>query len=681
MAQTSLTGPGGFAKKSVPTKLKDLDRTMLGKICPVDTPDRENCGVVQNLNPTVMFDEKFQFLEEGFKKSIPSIPIAMVPFLEHTDQTRLQMASSQMKQSILLKNFHVPLICSGAEKQFAKYSSFLYKAEADGEVLYLSRKHLIIGYNYGEVKIIDIGVKPITSENMDVMISDLKLGEKFVKDQTLAYSVFCKNDIITIGQNFKVAFMSYYGYNHEDGIVISDRLVKDGSLTSHHYVDMSFNITPTKVLLDLNEGKTDTYTPLHPIGTFLKKGDTYAMLKEMYLFGSLKNNSYNIFDDCIEKISNHDVMIENITIYANEWYREIKQYDNWMELNIEKQIQKDNEIIQVVANNTDKIAGKRLIAEHNLDSHSYPGKYKNKDELVKGVRIDINGVYERPIQIGDKLANRHGNKGVITLIVEHDKMPKLDDGSHVDICLNPVGVISRMNTGQLFELTLGKTLVDLKKTLTNMLLENTDQHTIKKYLCQYIDLIDKTPDKWIINFVKNNIPEEIDQEYIDQLYIIQPQFDSINSLDLKKITKYTNTKYEERIFDPLTNKYVINDIAVGYMYLMKLVHIAEKKLAYRSIGITSQKTMQPVAGKVNNGGQKCGEMESICLVSNDMPINQHEFYTTKSDCIDGKNNFIKQAIGTDYLDVKDDPDMESETLKLLRAYTAVMGIDMGDNLQ
>jgi len=681
IAQISLTGPNGFKKKSVPTKLRDLDRTMTGKICPVDTPDRENCGVVQNLVPTARFDDRFKFIDDITENgAITSIPITMIPFLEHTDQTRLQMASGQMKQSILLKNFHVPLICSGAEKSFSEHSSFLYKAKEDGEVIFINKNHMIIGYKSGEVCVYDIGVIPITSENMNVMMTDLKKGDNISKGQVITYSVFCQNEGITIGQNFKIAFMSYYGYNHEDGIVISDRLVKDGCLTSLHYVDMSFNISPTKVLLDLPNNDSDKYLPLYPVGTSLQKGDVYAILKEMYLFGAMKNNSYNIFEDSMEKIAKYDLLIEDITIYANEWYTDLKEYDNWVKSKIDEQINKDNAIINAIVSNTDKKDAKRIITENNLDSHSHPGKYKNKDELIKGIRIDINGVYERPIQIGDKLANRHGNKGVITVIKKHDQMPRLPDGSHIDICLNPVGVISRMNTGQLFELSLSKSLVDLKNNMKKMLDESVDQHDIKKYFIDYLHIADKTSEKWIVSYVKNNLPKVINHDYIDKIYLIQPMFASINNQDLHKLMKYTGTNFEEKIYDPVSGEYVINEIATGYMYLMKLIHIAEKKLAFRSIGITSQKTMQPVAGKVNNGGQKCGEMESICLVSNDMPINQHEFYTTKSDCVDGKNNFLKKAIGTDYLDLEENPDMESETLKLFKAYMMTIGLDINGEI-
>jgi len=682
LTQTSLTGPNGFSKEAIPTRLKDLQVTMLGKICPIDTPDRENCGVIQNLNPTVKFDKKFQFEEEGYKKIIPSIAISMVPFLEHTDPTRLQMAAGQMKQSILLENFHIPYICSGAERQFSKYTNFITKAEEDGEVLCVTNKILVVGYNSGRIKIYNIGIRPIVSSNMNIIITDYKIGEKFNKHDTICYSTFCKNDVITIGQNFKIAFMSYYGFNNEDGIVISDRLQNDDSLTSVHYIDMSFNITSSKVLLDLNEdNKNLEYMPLYPIGSLLKKGNIYAKIKEMNLFGSIKNDSYNIFQECTEKIAGYDILIEDVKLFANDWYKDIKEYDNWVENQIQNQIDKNDKIIQIIADNTDLENGKKIVAENKLDLMHHPGKYKNKDELLKGMKIEINGVYTKKIAVGDKLANRHGNKGVITSIVPHEKMPQLPDGSHIDICLNPMGVISRMNMGQLFEISLSQSLIDLKTKIITMIDTKISQLKIRKFLINYIDMTDKTPTKWIVKHVTNNMPKIINKKYIESIYLIQPQFDSINRDDILKIMTYTNSSFENKLFDPISNTFIKNKIANGYMYLMKLTHRAENKLAYRSIGITSKKTMQPVSGKRNNGGQKCGEMESGCYVSNDMPLNHLECYTTKSDCVDIKNNFLKRAIGTEYLNIEEFPDNEPETLKLLKANLFVLGIDIEGELQ
>jgi len=676
LTQITLTGPNGFKKEAIPTKLKDLHPTMFGKICPVDTPDRENCGVVQNLLPTVEIDKNFKFKKNSKNNSITSIAVSMVPFAEYTDQTRLQMAAGQMKQSIMLHDFHVPYICSGAESQFTKFSDFVVTAEEDGKILHVDRKHLIIGYNSGKVKVFNIGVKTIVSGNMSFVVCKYKTGYVFQKDSVIAYSTFCKDNIITIGQNFKIAFMSYYGYNNEDGIVISDRLQKDNSLSSFHYLDMSINVSPTKVLLDLFDGENDKYTPLHPIGTSLKKGDIYAKIKEMYLFGSVKNDSYTVFEESNDKIANYDLVIENITVYANEWYRELKEYDRWIESKIQSQIDDNQRLIDVVKDNCDADEAEILIAENRLDYLSHPGKYKTKDEVLKGVNIKINGVYSRPIEVGDKLANRHGNKGIITSIVKHEKMPQLPDGTHVDICLNPMGVFSRMNLGQLFEVNLAQSLVDLQKEMKLMLKNNKSHDDIKKYMMDYVDMTDKTDEKWVSQYIESKIPDDITEEYIESIFLIQPQYHTVKLDDIEKLMEYTNSEYEVKLFDPVFGNHIKNEIAVGYMYMMKLAHIAENKLTVRSIGITSKKTMQPVSGKKNNGGQRCGEMESGVLIALDTPDNHLELYTVKSDCIDAKNNYLKKEIGTDYLDIEVNPDMEPETLKLLKSNLRIIDIDI-----
>jgi DNA-directed RNA polymerase beta subunit len=677
LTQCALTGPNGFKKESIPVKLRDLNNSMYGKICPVDTPDRENCGVVQNINPTAKFDNTFKFIENNNSKIVPSIAVSMVPFLEHDDQTRLQMAASQMRQAVLLDEFQTPLICSGMEKQFSRYTDFIIYADYDGKVLFKDNRKMIIGYKNGTLKIIDMGVKKIVSDNMSYMFSNLKMNDTFEKDEIIAYSSFCKNGLIKFGRNFRVAFMSYYGYNNEDGIVISDKLVNENCLTSNHYIDLSFNISPNKVLERLVD--SDKYIPLHPIGTKLNKGDAYARIRDMYLFGSFKDQVYEIFKDCTEKITPKNILITDIKIYANEWYNGINEYDAWIKYNIEKQIDYSNNLMNIVHNNTNKEEAKRLIMEHRLDELMYPTEYKRKDEKLKGVHVEITAVYERPIQVGDKLANRHGNKGIITSIMKHETMPELPNGEHVDICLNPMGVLSRMNVGQLFEIHLSEALMNFKNQLHKLIDNNTDQNEIKKLLIEFISMTDKTKSKWIISSFKEILPEIIDKKFIDDLYIIQPQFNSIKKEDIDKIMEYTNSDYEVKLFDPVSNNFVENDVAVGYMYLMKLTHIAENKLAYRSINTLSRKTMQPTAGKKMNGGQRCGEMESGCAVSNDMPINQTEFYTIKSDCIDAKNNFLKQELNTEFTMIKENPDLEPETIKLLRANLRVLGIDFDGN--
>jgi DNA-directed RNA polymerase subunit beta len=284
------------------------------------------------------------------------------------------------------------------------------------------------------------------------------------------------------------------------------------------------------------------------------------------------------------------------------------------------------------------------------------------------------GVHFRKVKVGDKMANRHGNKGVISRIVPEEKMPQLEDGRHLDICINPLGIISRMNIGQLFELHLAMSVYDLKQNLNQMLKDGKSQEEIKKYLLNYIKIIDKT-DGWYYTQFEEQLPEEIDEQFIEELSIIQPPFESCKIDDVMKALSYTDTKFKQQIYDPLSKTYLQNEIAVGYIYFHRMVHIAEEKLAARGIATYAKRTLQPLGGRKNKGGQRCGEMETACIIGHDAPLNLFEFLTTKSDCIDLKNRYIREVIDPTLLDDSKEVDPRPESVKLLNSYLTVIGVD------
>jgi len=310
-----------------------------------------------------------------------------------------------------------------------------------------------------------------------------------------------------------------------------------------------------------------------------------------------------------------------------------------------------------------------------LDKFSYTGKYKQKREKILGMHIEIFGIHFRKVKVGDKMANRHGNKGVISRIVPHDKMPQLEDGRHLDICINPLGIISRMNIGQLYELHLAMSVNDLKLNMLNMLKNGKKQEEIKKYLLDYIKIIDKTENSWYSKQFEEKLPELIDEDFINELTIIQAPFESCTLDDVRKALKYTGSKFKYKLFDPLSKEYLMNEIAVGYLYFFRMVHIADEKLAARGIGAYARRTLQPLGGRKNKGGQRCGEMETACLIAHDAPNNLFEFLTTKSDCIDLKNNYIRNFIEAGLFDQSLELDTVPESVKLLNSYLTVIGVD------
>ena len=663
LSRISLLGPGGFKRENIPKHLRDICPSMFGRICPVDTPDRDNCGVLQNLLPNVQLDDNWRFAPRTLKEPI-SIPVSMVPFCEHDDQTRLQMASSQMRQSIMLKSFDEPMIKSGSETLFTDYTQFIKRAKKDGEVVHIDQKYLIVQYIDGELQIFDIEFRKIYVEHMDFLNIYVKPGDKFKAGDILAESNFCKNGEITFGKNLLTGVMIYYGNNYEDGIVISDRLVNEDIFTSVHFKDLSFTVPPHKVLLSLEK---DRYKPIPEEFETIKRGTPYAIMKSLS-----SEDLYSIFGEDLILEAEKKFVISEVKLHANSWNEDIPEYNDWMNKTIEKQVEKEKYLQNILKEKLSKEEAARVIKENHLDLFSFTGKYKEKREKINGVYIQMTGIHFRRIQVGDKIANRHGNKGVVSRIIPHDKMPQIEDGRHLDICINPLGIISRINLGQLYELRMSMILENLKNALKEIIKES--QEDAKNFLLGFIKLIDKT-DGWYYEQFEQQLPETIDQTFIDNLTIIQAPFRSCRIEDIHQAAEYTDTKFKQQIYDPLSKTTFLNKIAVGYIYFFRMVHIAAEKLAARGIGSYAKRTLQPLGGRKNKGGQRCGEMETACIIGHDAPCNLFEFLTTKSDCIDLKNRYIRNFIDSNLVDESKELDTRPESVKLLNAYLTILGVD------
>lgn len=670
LSRISLLGPGGFKRENIPRHLRDISDSMFGRICPVDTPDRDNCGVLQNLIPNVKLDDNLRFSNEICEKQPISIPVSFTPFCEHDDQTRLQMASSQMRQAIMLKEFDQPMIKSGCEGLYTDHTQFVKIAKHNGEVVHLDEKYLIVVYDNKSVDIFDVSYRNIYVEHMDLMTLYVRVGDKFKAGEILAESNYSKNGEINFGRNLLTGVMIYYGHNYEDGIIISDRLVNQEVLTSVHFKDLSFTVPPNKVLLSLSE---DEYKPLPNPLDRIDQGESYAIMKTMS-----SDDMHAVFTEESMLDAEKSYIIPTVKIYANEWNKDIPEYDQWISEKIKEQQDKETTLRSIIKEKLPRDKAIKFIRENDLEIFSFIGKYKNKKERINGITVEMYGIHVRSIKVGDKIANRHGNKGVISRVLPHDMMPQLEDGRHLDICINPLGIISRMNIGQLFELHLSMSLYDLKNNSLKMLEdEKKSQDDIKNYIVGYIQIIDKTKDGWYQKQFIEQIPNIIDEEFINSLTLIQPPFESCRLEDLKNALTYTQTGFKYKVYDPIARKYLLNEIAVGYVYFLRMVHIAEEKLAARGIGSYAKRTLQPLGGRKNKGGQRCGEMETACIIGHDAPINLFEFLTTKSDCIDFKNNYIRKCIDPGLAGVEETQDLDPmpESVKLLNSYLTVLGVD------
>lgn len=699
MCQLSLTGPGGFKKNNVPTHLRALDNSHFGFICPADTPDRDGCGVILNMTPTIHLDKNGGF-EYPDDEIIISYPISLTPFLANDDQTRLQMSSNQMKQTIILKNSEPPIIKSGVEDAYLDNSTFIFRAKEDGIVIYVDTKRMIVKYDSGELETIDIYYK---TPKFDCIRPHIMEG-RFKRNDILAQSLFVKNGELSLGKNLLTGITIWKGYNYEDSIVISQS-VADNCFTSIHEIDLSFDIEPNQLLLSL---ENDSYIPLPPILHTLKKGEVYAKIKNIN-----KDALETVNISPIEKTAPDNCKIVNIEFFINKYDDTIGEYKVYINNIINKQFQQYENIKHTIYENVDKDKGDKFFQDSDIEIYNTTkniGKYSIDKKKIKGIHVKIHAIQEKKIEIGDKIANRHGNKGIIGLILPDDKMPTLKDGRKLDIIINPLGVISRMNVGQIYEMHLSENLYQLKLLLTK-LYNNDCIQIIPELLDNYLNIVDVTEDKWIKKHTLNLFykkPSEISLNSINNITLIQPAFQSVKPLDLLKsiyfIQKINEIKINEltsdilnniyleiikddtiisnldnicdrqELFDPETQEYIHNPICYGYIYFLKLVHRAEEKVSARSIGPYSNKTLQPLGGRSSQGGHRLGEMEVWSLLAYDAMDLLKSFLTVHSDSSGLKNRAISDILQND--DLKDDSDIKPVSLALLESNMNVLGIKL-----
>jgi len=414
-------------------------------------------------------------------------------------------------------------------------------------------------------------------------------------------------------------------------------------------------------------GRHDVYEPLPTPNTTMEPGDVYAKMQKL-----TTDDHFSPFNESVMLETPKRVIITNVTIYANEWNEEVPIYREWIEEFLQKQKDQQYKLQKIVEDKLPADVASDFIKDNlNLDN---VGKYKIKKEKIDGIHVEMYGLQMKTIKVGDKVGNRHGNKGVISSILPQEKMPMLADGRHVDICINPLGIISRMNMGQLYEIHLGMAVNDLKTQALDIF-KSGDKDSLKDYFIKFIRLVDKTKDNWYTEQFIEQLPDEIDEEFINDFSVIQPPFESIHVSDLDEIMEYTKTQFKYNIHDPLSQKDIINPVTVGYMYFFRMTHIADDKLAARGIGSYAKRTMQPLGGRKNKGGQRCGEMETACFIGHDAMKNLHEMFTLKSDCFKTKNSYIKNLIDPKNIIETNIIDPIPESVRLLNSYLTVLGVD------
>ena len=623
----SALGTGGLTRDRAGFEVRDVHISHYGRICPIETPEGQNIGLINSLatyarvdkygfietpylkvvqetgkNPRVTeekiyltadkeenyyiaqantkVNKKNEIIEEeviarfngdtGMIKSskielmdvspkqIVSVSTACIPFLEHDDANRALMGANMQRQAIPLLKPEAPFVATGIEAKAAKDSGVAIVCENDGVVEFVDAKKIIVRQNNGFLKTYNL-IK-FERSNHSTCVNQrpiIKKGEKIKAGDILADGASMDQGELALGRNVVIAFMTWNGYNYEDAVVMSERLVQDDVYTSIHIEKYEVEVRDTKLGKEMITRELDN-----------ERKDAIANLDED---GIIRLGA---------EVKEGDILVGKVTPKG--------QTDPTPEERLSHALFSD--ISKDVKNTSLRVPHGGGGIVHKIERFSR----KSGDELNPGVNevVRVFIVQKRKITEGDKMAGRHGNKGVISKILPQEDMPYMEDGTPIDIMLNPQGIPSRLNIGQVLEIHLG---MAAKKLGT---------------------------------------------------HIATPVFDGVENDDLVEIIKEAGMADDAKmcLYDGKSGKKYDNRISVGVMYMIKLAHMVDDKLHARSEGPYTLVTQQPMGGKAQNGGQRFGEMEVWALEAYGASHTLREMLTIKSDDIVGRNKVYKAIV-------------------------------------
>lgn len=611
----SAMGPGGLTRERAGFEVRDVQPSHYGRICPIQTPEGQNVGLIThlatftrinrlgfletpyfkvkdskitneveylnayaeenyNIAPaTTLHNAQGKILEKKVEARIKGEPgmietkkidyidvspqqilstaASLIPFLEHDDANRALMGCNMQKQSVPCLRPEPPLVGTGVEEIVAKNSSQVIFAQEDGEVIEVDGSHIIIENKKGETK--EYPILNFVRSNQYTSISQrpiVKRGQKIKKGDLIAEGVAIADGQLALGKNLLCAFLPWRGANYEDAIILSERVAKNDIFTSVHVEDFSCDVRETKLGPEITTSDIPNVSE-----TKLRNLDKDGIIR----IGA--------------EVQAGDILVGKVSPKGEE------------ELTSEEMLLK-----KIFEEEAKEVKDTSLVLPHGKRGKVIRVKIFDRakgDKLEPGVikRIQVEVAYLRKILVGDKLAGRHGNKGVIAKILPEEEMPFLEDGTPVDIILNPLSVASRMNIGQILETHLA--------------------FAAKKLGYQ----------------------------------AITPDFDGASEQDIKTELKKAGLPEDGKVqlFDGRTGLPFQERVTVGYMYIMKLIHMAEDKIHMRSIGPYSLITQQPLGGKAQFGGQRFGEMEVWALEGYGAAYALQEMLTIKSDDVVGRS--------------------------------------------
>ena len=638
----SALGPGGLTRERAGLEVRDVHPSHYGRVCPIHTPEGPNIGLILHLSTyakindfgiietpyvkvkngkitgevvylNALEEEKYNIAHAGIPydedgkitkdkveariKTEPgmvskdevdfidvapnqafSIATSMIPFLEHNDANRSLMGSNMQKQAVPCVLPEMPIVATGIEELASRDSGRLIISEEEGVVSYLDAKKIVVK---GKKEVTYTLVNFLRNNNFAVFHQRplVNVGDKVKKGEVLADTSSTVNGQISLGQNIFVAFLSWSGSTYEDAIIVSERLVKKSKFTSVYVEEFTCVVRDTKL------GPEITTRDIPNVGEL--------KLKDLDEDGVVRIGA---------EVRENDILVGKITPKGET------------ELTPEERL-----LRSIFAEKARDVKDTSLRMEHGKRGRIIGVKIFSRDlghtleaGIIKKIVIEIAQI--RNISVGDKLSGRHGNKGVISMILPEEDMPYTADGTPIDIILSPLGVPSRMNLGQILEMHLGMAANSLGY-----------QAIVPPFL--------------------GAKSEEIKEE-------------------LKKAGLPENGKL--KLFDGRTGEAFQQDIAVGYMYMLKLHHMVEDKIHMRSIGPYSLITQQPLGGKAQGGGQRFGEMEVWALEGYGAAYTPREMLTIKSDDILGRSATFDSIIKNETIRPPNSPASFNVLLNYLR---------------
>lgn len=531
-------------------------------------------------------------------KQIVSVATALIPFLEHDDANRALMGTNMQRQAVPCIKPERPLVGTGIEEKVARDSGILVIAKESGKVVKVDAKHIEIKESDGKIR--NYSLRSFARSNASTCINQkpiVNIGEEVKKGQVIADGPASDKGELALGRNVLVAFMSWQGGNFEDAVLISERLVREDYYTSIHIEDFSVDVRDTKL------GPEVITRDIPNVGE--------DKLKDLDEEGIVRIGA---------QVSSGDILVGKITPKGET---ELTAEERLLRAIFgEKARDVKDTSLYLQHGEYGKVVGVKVFSRENGD--------KLPAGVIKTIQVSIAQL--KKIQVGDKMAGRHGNKGVISKVVPVEDMPHLADGTPIDIILNPLGVVSRMNLGQILETHLGWAAKKLGYFVASPVFEGVSEDKIKEEL------------------KKAGLPED-------------------GKVQL----------YDGRTGEPFSEK-----TTVGYMYMLKLHHLVEDKIHQRSIGPYSLVTQQPLGGKAQFGGQRFGEMEVWALEAYGSAHTLQEILTIKSDDVFGRSKTYEAIIKGEEIKPPNIPESFSVLIKELQSLALnveLIGVKDGERFE